>query len=697
MSANIEASQAQEVVQGSAGSLYATQLQHLELAEYPVHEGYYKTLPSRIQRRGVNFMIRRETQAVHGQKGGLICDALGLGKTLQALATIVERLYAVRASGGEDQKTLVVASANVMWEWVKQSERHLQAKVLRVATYHGNSRQLPNPNDYDVLVTTYGVVRREYNTNAVMNANGLFTHWIAPPRRQPGQGETMADVFQASPFEGVFDRVILDEAHNIRNRNTSTHHAVCSLNADIHWCITATPIWNKVEDLYALLKFIGASPLDMQPVFDSTIAHRMTYDPPAAMNYLRNFMLPIELRRTKEELNLPPLTEDIMWVELGETERLFYDALMNFSRDTVVRLFQMEKWLRKTGWAKAHTSLGNRARQCILSIILRLRQACVHPQMAIDACKMWRSAQVESAAQATLLGEPRLLQEAAGRLTQLLEARGQEGNQEECCVCLSEPPGECLVPCGHTLCATCAAMLFAIGGNMQRCPVCRGTIEDHRPIEEALKEQEDAMDTDRTDSAAAGDDDDDDEVWVERTWDKNSSKIEAMLNHLKEKLRQDPTTKALVFSQWRGSLTSICKALTASGITFLRVDGTVTNAKVRSDYQDRFNEDPSIQVMVCSLNCSSEGINLQGANVVYIVDPWWTDAKEKQAGNRAHRVGQTRAVEIHHIIARNTIEENILDLQKRKREVVDAANGTRELNMGWENQMRLLLDLRNLE
>ena len=637
-------------------TVYGRQLRHDECEPYPITPGLYQSEHTMNQLRGATFMALRESTAVNGQYGGLICDDLGVGKTFLSLTTIAESLCARRAQGRGDEKTLVVSSANVMFEWKKQVGKHFRPGVLRICMYYGPGRKAPDPETYDMLLTSFGVVRSEYSSNTV-HVNGIPSHFSP-----------------TSPFNRVFERVIVDEIHNIRTETTALHKAVCALHGQRHWGISGTPICNSVNDLYALFKFLGAHPYCQKQTFREFIGEGIKKSPASVIDTLSRFMLPMEIRRGKASLGLPPLTEQVHYIQLSEKERLFYTALRTFSQDTVRRLFETSGWLRGTGWAKAYTNLGRRARQCILSVVLRLRQACVHPQLAIDACASWGTDDP---------AESRLLESAASRLIQLVESRNSDGiSTEECAVCLTNQPDEVAIPCGHTFCGDCLAILLAMGAGNYRCPMCRKDIDEHKPIAEALKEHA-AMDEDSIDI----------EPEEEPRWESNSSKINFVVDTLRDRLQRDPTAKALIFSQWRGVLDNVGRSLTDKEITFLRVDGTVTSAGTRSALQDQFNTDPAINAMVCSLNCSTEGINLQGANLVFIMDPWWNAARAKQAGNRAHRVGQNRPVEIFHLIAEGTIEDGILDIQQRKQAVSDAANGQRLLNEGWDTQIRRLLEI----
>lgn len=649
-------------------SAFAAHLRQEDMPLYQVNSELYKTKQTNIQLQGVSFMCHREDTVSHQQRGGLIADELGCGKTFQTLTTIVEQLIRNRQLYDEHQKTLIIGPANVVFEWKKQIEKHIRDGVLRVCFYHGSGRDYVSQSEYDVILTSYGVVAKEYSHNSIIRANGSRTHWIGP-----GEDEK-------SPFLDLFDRIVLDEAHNIRNTETKTHKAICALNGEKKWCITGTPIWNHIRDIYAIFKFLDAYPYREWEVFKTSIVDRLQYQPQIAMNILTAFLLPIEIRRTKRQLDLPPLTERTVRVSLNENERLFYDAFYNYSRDTVKRLFQNEKWLKKTGYAKAITNLQRRAKQCVMIVILRLRQTCTHPQMAIDSYNKYQN---DPVVDHELLDEPRLLEAAAGRLMQLVAAREEAEVQgrstEECCICYTNIPDQAIIPCGHTFCGECLAIMEA--QNIHRsCPLCRTFISDRQPIERAIamvEEEDNGVE---------------DEVEITRQWDPFSSKIEYMMTNLRERMQQDPTTKVLIFSQWRGALDKICEALQLERWKYMRIDGTVSLTK-RSRFQDEFNTDPSVKVMVCSLNCSSEGINLQGANIVYILDLWWTLSRAKQAGNRSHRVGQTRPVELIHLVANNTIEERILEMQERKQKMIDATNGQTKLEQGWEGEIRALLEL----
>jgi SNF2 family DNA or RNA helicase len=133
--------------------------------------------------------------------------------------------------------------------------------------------------------------------------------------------------------------------------------------------------------------------------------------------------------------------------------------------------------------------------------------------------------------------------------------------------------------------------------------------------------------------------------------------------------------RVLVFSQFVKMLDLIRERLEANGTAFCYLAGLTKN---RQEEVDRFQSDESIPVFLISLKAGGFGLNLSTADTVIHFDPWWNAAVEEQATDRVHRIGQTRIVTSYKLIARDTVEEKILNLQKRKREMTSALLETEE-------------------
>jgi SNF2 family DNA or RNA helicase len=149
-----------------------------------------------------------------------------------------------------------------------------------------------------------------------------------------------------------------------------------------------------------------------------------------------------------------------------------------------------------------------------------------------------------------------------------------------------------------------------------------------------------------------------------------SSKVLTLLEALETAVADGH--KSLVFSQWTSLLNLVEPHLVAAGIGFTRLDGaTRDRATVVKEFQDPSGP----PVLLASLKAGGTGLNLTAADHVFILDPWWNPAAEDQAADRAHRIGQDRPVMVYRLVAQGTVEERILALQGRKRQLADAALG----------------------
>jgi len=152
---------------------------------------------------------------------------------------------------------------------------------------------------------------------------------------------------------------------------------------------------------------------------------------------------------------------------------------------------------------------------------------------------------------------------------------------------------------------------------------------------------------------------------------ETSSKVDLLIRTLTQLIASNH--KSLVFSQWTGLLDRIEPHLRAGGIPFVRLDGSTRDrAGVVAEFQDP-NGPP---VFLVSLKAGGTGLNLTAADHVFLMDPWWNPAAEDQAADRAHRIGQDKPVMVMKLVAEETVEERILELQERKRAVAEAALGS---------------------
>ena len=149
-----------------------------------------------------------------------------------------------------------------------------------------------------------------------------------------------------------------------------------------------------------------------------------------------------------------------------------------------------------------------------------------------------------------------------------------------------------------------------------------------------------------------------------------SAKIDALIAQLEQVLEEDH--KVLVFSQFTSLLAILRHRLDAAKTPYVYLDGRTRDRRAPVE---QFQNDPSVKLFLISLKAGGLGLNLHAAEYVYLLDPWWNPAVEAQAIDRAHRIGQTRHVFAYRLIARDTVEEKVLELQQSKRDLADAIIG----------------------
>ena len=150
--------------------------------------------------------------------------------------------------------------------------------------------------------------------------------------------------------------------------------------------------------------------------------------------------------------------------------------------------------------------------------------------------------------------------------------------------------------------------------------------------------------------------------------------------------------KVLLFSQFTSMLDILRDGLDQIGIGHETIEGKTVK---RAEAVDRFRRDPNVAVFLLSLRAAGTGLTLTEADTVILYDPWWNPMVERQAMDRAHRIGQTKSVNVHKLACRGTIEERVLALQERKKAIFDAvvsdsAEGMKGLT--WEDVQSLFGD-----
>ncbi|KAI1322748.1 SNF2 family N-terminal domain-containing protein [Xylariaceae sp. FL0255] len=326
-----------------------------------------RLLPHQVE--GVEWMKNRELGPVKKgkvPKGGLLADDMGLGKTLQSISLILTNAKPDDKHPGVEKTTLVVAPLALIRQW----EAELKDKVetthrLKVVVHHGPQRtkRFEDLKKYDVVITTYQILVSEHGHSLGKLKVGCFgLHWY---------------------------RVILDEAHTIKNRNAKATKACYELQSVYRWCLSGTPMQNNLDELQSLVKFLRIKPYDdLQEWRDHFDRLMKSGRGDVAIRRLHSVLQCFMKRRTKDILKQAgalgtgskkdedgeksatssfKVTERkvvAIAAQFGPAERRFYERL---EQRTDKSLEAMMKG--KVNYASA------------LVLLLRLRQACNHPKL----------------------------------------------------------------------------------------------------------------------------------------------------------------------------------------------------------------------------------------------------------------------------------------------------------------------------
>lgn len=678
------------------------------VCELDTHDGFYANLYN----GELSTTFPRQKKSV---MGGILADEMGLGKTISTMALIHSnfftpdteydstpsslRIQEKRKRRGDYAKytTLVIAPMSLLSQWESEAYASSKPGSIRVLVYYGltsssvNLRRLlcgPDAKNTapHVVITSYGTLVSEHNQLInFRNRNHI----------QEEDWQDSPDLGLFNLFSVEFYRVVLDEGHTIKNRATKAAKACYNVRADRRWVLTGTPIINKLEDLFSLVKFLGVEPWNNFSFWKTFITVPfMTKDFAKAVNVVQSVMEPLLLRRTKDMkqmdgtplVSLPEKVITIERIKLSPDEQQLYE------------------WIFFKAQSAFNDSINNgtamKSYSTIMTQILRLRQACDHPSMVTKALIATQKLTETPTSIADISKNKRTdgsfvidsildtsLQELVMRLesnagsTVESDARsyGQEvmesilkGADSECPICMTERiplDDQAVTECWHMACLPCliSHIQFQLDkGEVPRCHMCRETVSmdkiylvkrypgDHLGEEARIKLK-------RYNPAG------------------QSSKVRALLTHLKATRTNSPETKSVVFSQFTEFLDIIQNELVSEGFNCLRFDGTMTQTE-RAKVLDQFKAPPTASasdgiarphvpstVMLISLKAGGVGLNLVSASQVFMMDPWWSYAVEAQAIDRIHRMGQTQAVKVVRLIVEGSVEERILKIQDRKK------------------------------
>lgn len=412
-----------------------------------------KLLPH--QAEGLEWMQGRELgTGKKGKvpKGGILADDMGLGKTLQSISLILtnpkpavddEEFDKRKLPNGLEKTTLVVAPLALIRQWELEIKEKVEAShQLKVIVHHGPQRtkRFQDLKRYDVVITTYQILVSEFGSSSNEEKGlkvGCFgLHWY---------------------------RVILDEAHTIKNRNAKATQACYALRSEYRWCLTGTPMQNNLDELQSLIKFLRIKPYDDLREWKDQIDRPMKQGRgDVAIRRLRTYLKIFMKRRTKEILKKdgalnpggkPSAAGEVSTTGFKVTERKIEKVFAEFSPEE--RQFY-QRLVQRTDASLEQMMSGEKVSYAsALVLLLRLRQACNHPKLV--AGKLAKDSEALSAETSNTK-----VKSSSTDIDEMADMFGNLGvGSKKCEVCQLELGREAIAE-GAIRCVDCEADLVAV-------------------------------------------------------------------------------------------------------------------------------------------------------------------------------------------------------------------------------------------
>ncbi|KAL2064450.1 hypothetical protein VTL71DRAFT_4944 [Oculimacula yallundae] len=538
-------------------------------------------------------------------RGGIIADDMGLGKTLVVLFAIAtsmqnatdfvsSRPQVVQRSSKSKQAsraTLVLAPSTLLIDsWITEIRKHTHSGGITFHKHLGSERHDPSEIarhfESDIVFTTFATVTQD------------------SIRKKPDL-ETIH-----------YFRIVLDEAHYIRNRNTKQFQAVDRLVAQHRWCLTGTPIQNSLDDLGTLVSFLRVPILNKPPAFRTFIIAPTASKTRTRYQNLQTLLQAICLRRTKNILGLPEIVPHIQLLQLSGRERREYDDLFQRFKNFV----QMAVSGRKS-----------KVSAIVLHSIHELRLFCNNGLRTTTRDNLDSDDELFS-----------MLQQYGASVCS--KCGGQVFSIDQSTGDANSDIGTFLTTCKHLVCHSCLPQCFK---PEQGCLLCASGDKPKSLFDDSV------IDLYR-------------EIKSTNVVDSPVKEYPSKLLALLAALRMDPGNKCIVFSSWKKTLDLTAALLKTSGLYYEFIHGGLT-LKKRINVLESFRSPTGPNILLMTLGTGAVGLNLVVATRIYILEPQWNPFIELQAMARAQRLDQTKEVKVVRYIMEDTIEHsNVLNKQKKK-------------------------------
>ncbi|KAL8357956.1 hypothetical protein RB598_002644 [Gaeumannomyces tritici] len=570
--------------------------------------------------------VNRISQAWHTDEppefcGGIVADPMGLGKTLTMIALAATDYSEMFRDTNDIPKleilpTLIIVPPPLLDTWQEQLNEHVKPGAMSWGLHYGDQK-LASAEDaakHHIILSTYHTVALDWGSKNSTHRSFLFS--------------------------ASWSRIILDEAHMIRNAKSRMSKAVCALKATSRWAVTGTPVQNSIRDMESLLKFIRAHPYDDSGRFDNDIGRLWkSGNVEDAAKRLRTLTNGLVLRRSKNVIQLPNRTDLKLPVEFSAEERQLYDDL---KEQTLARIEEAYEGGDGRPASMSYITVLQRINALRVVCDLGLNYSSRHNIADGASTGDW-----ESVAQLAFDHRREMYPVACafcGASSSLATAAFDDGDGGP-----AAATGPWYARCFSFVCGDCARHASSRGQPV----TCKHSPEhDIARVVLGWRTLEDRFGpSGMLDNAMAD--------------CHLSSKVGALISQL---LCLPAESKSVVFSSWTMTLDLIQAGLERAGMRYERFDGKVAQ-RHRDGVIKRFRKDPGVKVLLLTLSCGAAGLTLTEASTAFLMEPHWNPTVEEQALARIHRLGQKSEVKTVRFFVKDTFEERVLELQQSKRKL----------------------------
>ncbi|TAQ90570.1 hypothetical protein B7494_g1097 [Chlorociboria aeruginascens] len=670
---------------------------------------------------GAQWMVERELSN-DPPHGGLLADGMGLGKTVQTLACMVGN-----PPGQGDLKhgvkaTLIVVPSSVILQWLDEIRLHVKEKIFPKIMHYKTSANIPLSvlEDLDIVLTSYNEVMRQFpypdrDAKAEIMRIGYKQWWA---KAKTGLG----------PLHQVdWYRVVLDEAHAIKNNKSKTSLACQNLKSVFRWCLTGTPLLNRLEELFPYLRFLRANYAMDMATFQQHFCDPDADDCHQRITTLLSYSMMRRSMKTtilnRPIITLPPPHPEVRFIDFSAEEKIIYRITENRFRSNLNTFFA--------------NGTAQRAYGLFLVQLLRLRQCTSHPFMLertirdswtsedvaelkrklkklskttvpfYEQCKQWVTKSVEEREASQALEAMPFGISDFGELFQLDQALDTLDDQTlfervTCRICADIPMQPVITDCSHIFCNNCLTnhlhqRAAVDDDDLMVCPHCDCFFSSSKPYQAIFVDDDDQIDgasgsqgssLKRKRSGFNGDvgrgvdalgfePSTKDSTWVSMSDHKNfpltpSAKTTALKAMLLQGFHEAPTDKVVIYVQFRTLARIIGRMCKRERWGFLYMTGD-SSLEHRTKASRKFRDDPDIKILIAGLKCGGLGLNFPWANRCISLDLWWNHAVEQQAFGRIFRIGQNKETYMTRIVVRHSVDERLFQMQHHKLKTCEKA------------------------